>query len=147
VLQFDYAGIELFISFLAKDASIPQMLNHPDYQAVCRHARLFSTEISARDIENALHELPSPFYGTNDLSTRIPRILKFLDILHEKQESWIGTINSTLGGLFSAEELDITIYPIIGYEMGIGLNNAVCLNCNFEPYLNEPEEFLFFYHS
>lgn len=28
--------------------------------------------------------------------------------------------------------------------MGIGLNGAACLNCNFETYLHEPTEFLFF---
>jgi hypothetical protein len=38
----------------------------------------------------------------------------------------------------------VAIYPIIGYDMGIVLDNAVCLNVNWLPYWREPEEILYY---
>lgn len=53
-------------------------------------------------------------------------------------------IEVELRTLFLDEKLNITIYPILGYDMGIGLDGSVCMNLNCPTYLSEPLEFLFY---
>ena len=100
--------------------------------------------ITAQDVENARLGYPSPFYGLKNLPARLPRIQAFLDELRSNAGNWLATVENVLAGLFPDESLDICVFPIIGYDMGIGLDGAVCMNCNHVPYLDEPLEFLFY---
>jgi hypothetical protein len=67
-----------------------------------------------------------------------------LGVIQQHEAAWITAIESVLHRLFPAEAQPITIYPILGYDMGIGLNGVVCMNCNHKAYLDEPAEFLFY---
>lgn len=143
-MQFDFTGAELFLAYWEGQASLQQVLDHPAYQTVCQHARLFSTGLLPQDIENALHGIPSLFYGLEGLTKRVARIRTLLEFIHAHEVSWVATASKALLELFPGENLHITVFPIIGYDMGIGLDGAVCLNCNHEAYLAEPFEFLFY---
>lgn len=143
-MKFDFTGAEQFLACLGGEVSIGQVLDHPAYQVVTRHAGLFASGITAQDVENALNGKPSPFYGLADLSENLPRIHRLLQTIREHEAAWVATVEATLAGLFPGMVPQITIYPLIGYDVGIGLNDAVCLNCNTLAYLDEPMEFLFF---
>jgi hypothetical protein len=143
-MQFDFTGAEQFLDYLAGKVSVRQILDHPAYQTVCRHAELFSMGVTQEDIENALRGRVSSFYGTESLFDNLSRIQTLLTVIREQETTWVATVESVLRGLFPGEDMQITIYPIIGYDMGIGLNGAVCLNCNTKAYLDQPVEFLFF---
>lgn len=143
-MKIDYSGAELFLACWRGEASLQQVLDHPAYRTVSQHAQLFSDGITARDIENAIRGNPSPFYGLDGLSTHLDQIQALLRTILRNEKSWVATVNSTLSRLLPGEILNITIYPIIGYDMGIGLNGVVCMNCNCESYLAEPYEFLFY---
>ena len=143
-MEFDFTGAELFLAYWAGQASLQQVLDHPAYRNVCRHAQCFSAGISAQDIVTAIHEKPSPFYGLEGLSGNLKRIRTLIEIIRKNELSWIAIVKNVLLELFPEENMHITVYPIIGYDMGIGLNEVVCMNCNCESYLVEPYEFLFF---
>jgi hypothetical protein len=158
-IQFDFSGVDLFLAYLNGHAALEEVLEHPAYQAVRLHMERFSNLLSARerggqppvpagftaeDVEKALKGKRSPFHGLEGLEAKLPGIKAFLKLLWERSPEWSETIQQTLAGLLPEETGEITVYPILGYDMGIGLNGAACLNLNCEAYLDEPEEFLFY---
>jgi len=65
--------------------------------------------------------------------------------LQARQEEWPALARLELKHLLPDACLDdIVVYPIIGYDMGIGQGNAICMNLNTPQYLAEPFEFLYF---
>jgi hypothetical protein len=143
-MHFDFTGAEIFQDYLAGLASAEQVLDHPAYRRVSSHARFFADGITSQDVELARKGKPSPFFGLQKLPSRIEAIQHLLEVLHREAETWLEDARTALAELFPHEDLDIPVYPIIGYDMGIGLDGAVCLNCNHAPYLEHPGEFLFF---
>ena len=143
-INFNFSGAEIFLSHLRGQIEIGRVLEHPAYQTVARHAQMFGNGICAQDVMNALNGRLSPFYGLDGLSENLTRILSLLEFLHQHATDWATAIETELQGLLPNENLDITIYPIIGYDMGVGLNSAVCMNLNCAAYINEPLEFLFY---
>ena len=143
-MRFDFTGVELFLAYWAGQVSAAQVLEHPAYRRVRLHAKLFSGGITPQELDDAVHGRPSPFYGLADLSERLEAVQRLLDILRREQNAWLETVEAALVRLFPGENLDIPVYPILGYDMGIGLDGAACLNCNHAAYLEQPEEFFFF---
>jgi hypothetical protein len=143
-MQIDLSGAELFLDYWAGRASARQVLEHPAYQAVCLHARRYAGGISIRDLEEAVQGRPSAFYGLADLPSRLPQVQALLATIRRQQAAWVESARSTLAALFPDEDTDIMVYPIVGYDMGIGLAGVACLNCNCPAYLADPAEFLFY---
>ncbi|HSQ18222.1 MAG TPA: hypothetical protein VLM83_11020 [Anaerolineales bacterium] len=143
-MQFDFSGAQQFLAYLNGQAPLRHVLNHPAYKIVSRHAQMFWGGITAQDVENALAGKPSPFYGLERLRDNLPRITALLDLLDTRQAEWCATIEAELLYLFPGKSLNITIYPILGYDMGIGLDGLVCMNLNCAAYLDAPLEFLFY---
>jgi hypothetical protein len=143
-MHIDFSGAELFLDLLAGRATAHDVLQHPAYQAVAHHARLYSIGISEQVLERALQGQDSPFYGLDGVADHLAGIQTLLETIRMEHDSWVRIAQGTLSRLLPEADLNIAIYPIIGYDMGIGLNGAVCMNCNHSPYLSEPREFLFF---
>lgn len=143
-MKFDYTGAELFMAFLGGNATAREVLAHPAYMTIARHAKFCSNEISERDLEDALMGRPSALFGLEHLPDNLERIESLLSHIRQNEASWTGKIETALGFLFPGEDLNITVYPAIGYDMGIGMDGTVCMNCNCETYLKHPLEFLFY---
>lgn len=143
-MQFDFGGAQQFLAYLDGQILLGQVLDHPSYKTVSRHAQMFGAGMTTQDVGNALVGKPSPFYGTESLKDNLPRITALLNLLDERQSEWCAIMKAELANSFPNENLSITIYPILGYDMGIGLNGAVCMNLNCAAYLGAPMEFLFY---
>jgi hypothetical protein len=143
-MRFDFSAVELFLACREGRLSADDLLVHPAYQAVRRHAELFGQGLRPGDIDAALTGRPSPFYGLDHLTERLPRVLALVRTIRTHEQEWTAAAEAALRHLFPAEKLDITVYPTIGYDMGIGLSGVVCLNCNYEGFLADPGEFLYF---
>jgi hypothetical protein len=143
-MKFDFSAADLFLDFVSGGVKINAVLDHPAYQAVLHHADLFSSGIVADDIERALRGERTAFYGLDKFFDRNDRIIGLLKTIRKNSNSWSTALNNQLSQLFPGTDLNITIYPIIGYDMGIGLDGVVCMNVNTLSYLNEPYEFLFY---
>ena len=143
-MYFDFTGAEQFLSYLAGDIPLAQVLTHPAYQTVWQHARQFGTRLTAQNVVAALAGQPSSFYGLNAVSANLPRIQALLATLRAQATAWSITAAAELHALWPEADLDFPIYPIIGYDMGIGLQGAVCMNCNCPAYLDDPSEMLYY---
>ncbi len=143
-MHIDLSGAELFLAYLAGRVAASDVLQHPAYATVAEHARRYSDGLSSRDLDDALQQRQSRFYGLNDLPARLPAVQALMETIDTEQASWMDIAQSALLRLLPKSDLDIVIYPIIGHDMGIGLHGAVCMNCNHAPYLAGPREFLFF---
>ncbi len=143
-MHIDVSGAALFLDYLAGRATAHDVLQHPAYRTVAQHARRYSTGIAEGDLERALRGQDSPFYGVDGLPERLGDIQALLETIRTEQDSWVQIVQVTLSRLLPEADLNIAIYPIIGYDMGIGLDGAVCMNCNHSSYLADPREFLFF---
>ncbi|MAT41819.1 MAG: hypothetical protein CL609_05720 [Anaerolineaceae bacterium] len=141
-MYFDLSGAELFLAYLEGKTSEKDIFEHPAYQIVLKHAEKFSSALTDNDINNALQGKQSNFYGLNNVAKNTMRIKAFLETLRSNQNAWSDIVHEALLDFFPDENLKIPIYPIIGYDKGIGFNGAVCLNLNCVSYLNEPFEFL-----
>jgi hypothetical protein len=144
-MKFDFTGAELFLSFLSEESSLNQIFEHPAYQIIRQHAQKYSHGLEPGDISLALADEPSSFYGLEDLMQNLPQIKKLLAKIRTNATDWLDLAQNSLCRIFPEEATsNIVIYPIIGYDMGIGLKDAVCMNLNWRPYLNQPEEFLYY---
>lgn len=143
-MRFDFSCVKQFLAYMNGQTPLGQVLDHPAYKTVFLHAQMFGGGITIQDVENALIGKPSPFYGTERLRDNLPRITALLDFLDDHQTKWCATIEAELRYLFPGESLNITIYPILGYDMGIGMDGLVCMNLNCPAYLDAPLEFLFY---
>lgn len=144
-MKISFSGAELFISYLDEKVTLDEVMEHESYKAVFSHGEHFNNRLTKQDIENALKGQSTPFYGLENLFENLPRIKKLIKKIEKNQLQWLKDVSDVFSSLLPAEDLThITIYPIIGYDAGIGLENAVCMNLNWNQYLNDPHEFLYF---
>jgi hypothetical protein len=143
-IRFNFCGAEIFLSHLRGQIAVRQVLEHPAYQTVARHAQMFGNGICAQDVVDAIAGRPSPFFGLDELSKNLSRVITLMDDIRQHEMDWVAAIEGELHNLLPDENLEITIFPILGYDMGIGLNGAVCMNLNCNAYLGDSREFLFY---
>lgn len=141
-MQLDLGGIESFYAFIDGSIDEQKLLEYPAYQTVFKHGQNFGREMSPGDIKKALRGEQSPFYGLHNLEENKQRIEETLKKVSEESTTWFAEIKDVLAGFFPRFTLDqLTVYPIIGYDVGIGLDNNICLNINEPLYLNDHREF------
>ncbi len=106
------------------------------YSAIQTHKDLTGNKFEIKQIEKALLGVDDSGYGLKNLDSNVELIKE----LHEKLAedlSWIDEIKDVLCDYFVCHTLeDIYICPVIGYDMGIGVENTVAINLNTELYLN-----------
>ncbi|MDP3487608.1 MAG: hypothetical protein Q8S19_06720, partial [Bacillota bacterium] len=138
------SAVELFLSYLAGENKAEEVLAHPAYVAVNAHAKLIhGREYNPHDLDQAVAGADSPFFGLRDVRERLPQIQSVLEHIHINRTTWESLIETQLAKFVPDRLLrDITIYPTIGYDVGIGLNGTVSMNINWPWYFSAPQEFL-----
>jgi hypothetical protein len=144
-MLFDFSGADVMLAYLRGEATADEVLAHPAYRAVQRHSAHYGPGVTPEDLDTAKAGRTSPFYGLDHLEERIARSESTLAVVRQRASRWVGEAKQALGRVLPAETTDtITIYPIIGYDAGVGLDEAVCMNVSYSGYTEEPEEFLYF---
>ncbi len=144
-MQIDFSAAELALEYLDGKVQSQELLAHPAYQVVCRHAARYGEGIDANDLKLARQGLESRFYGLQKVDEHRAAIQQLLTSIRANQGIWLEQACQQLTLIGGESELEkICIYPIIGYDMGIGLENTACLNCNTSTYLQNPQEFLYY---
>ncbi len=72
----------------------------------------------------------------------IERIKTLYKTFKTQEKEWLKEVKMYVGELFSDPDYAITIYPVIGYDQGIGLNRNVCINLNSEICLRDYRELI-----
>lgn len=144
MMRFDFGGADIFLAYLAGDGNLQDILSHPAYQAVAEHAlRYGGNMIDEQSIREGLAGRDSAFYGLSSVQENLPYIRALRAYLVEVAPLWQELAVSELRQLFPDEPCDdIIIYPIIGYDAGIGLSRKVCMSLNLRLYQYCPREFL-----
>lgn len=110
------------------------------FKAIKAHQDLTNSEFSLLALKQALEGEDDRGYGLKGLQTNIPKI----KVLYEKLAAdfgWIDWVEKELLNYFSTHYLEnIYISPVIGYDAGIGINDTVCVNLNFKPFLDNYKE-------
>lgn len=139
------SGARLFLAFLDGQISSSELMSHPAYQAVASHCLQYGDGMVPDDLDRSLRGEPSPFYGLKTVRENLPLTLTLLADIERNGEAWCREADAALRTLLPDEPLDeIVVYPIIGYDMGIGHRGVVCMNANSPAYWDRPEEFLYY---
>lgn len=143
-MRFDFSAVDLFLDYLAGRHSVDEVLNHPAYATVREHARHFGgVELAPEHVEQGLSGLPSPLYGLGTVRDSLDKIRNLREYLPHTAETWSTLAGKELRSLLPQADTDsIVVYPIIGYDAGIGLSDKVCMNLAYPPYRDTPTEFL-----
>ncbi len=147
-MRVDLSAAELFARYVSGGgglAAATALLDHTAYQAVSKHAEAcYGVRLSGEHIQDALQGDASPFFGLRRVHENMPRIFEVLRLTGERADSWLDDAMASLSAIAPGVDLSgITVYPIVGYDAGIGLFGAVCLNLNWSVYLDRPEEMLY----
>ncbi len=143
-MRFDYSAVEIFLDYAHNKAELEEVMEHPAYQAIKCHADTFDKELSLEEIEKAVDGEVSNFYGLRNLHKRKQYLKKVLNYIRENEQRWTDIIEIELDSVIPREDKnDLVIYPVLGYDVGIGIDNCICLNLNSDLYLNDPQEFLY----
>ena len=144
-MRIDLSAVRLFAKYFSGSISSNELLSHPAYQTVLEHATLFGGGFCAADIDSALAGRSSPFPGLGSIGTRYEQVLSLAGEIERCGDIWVADAEREIRDLLPAETLDdIVVYPIVGYDIGIGLNGRVAMNLNQRKYLEEPNEFLYY---
>jgi len=138
-------AVELFLAYLAGTVKAADVLAHPAYVAVRLHSRLaWGRELRADDLDRAVAGQESPFFGLRDVRDNTGRIRDFVALARSQERQWVQDVYSQLAPVTSRADLALTkVYPIVGYDAGIGLSGLACLNINWPIYLGRPHEFVY----
>ena len=124
-MKISFSGAELFISYLDEKATLDEVIEHESYKAVFSHGEHFNNRLTKQDIENALKGQSTPFYGLENLFENLPRIKNLVKKIEKNQLQQLKDVSEVFSSLLPEEDLTtITIYPIIGYDAGIGLEGG-----------------------
>ncbi len=144
-MRIDGSGAERFLDYLDGRVDAAAVLAHPAYQAVVAHAARAGETIGPAELDAARAGAPSPFYGLMHTTERLPAIRALLAALPAQAPPWLAEAAEALHALAPGAGLDtLAVYPIVGYDMGIGLQDTVCLNLNCAAYLADPAEVWYF---
>lgn len=143
-MRFDFAGADCFLLYLKGQANIKEVIAHPAYKTILSHADKYGNHITISDIERAVQGEMNGFYAMQNVYKNMDRIVMFMEIIKKHQRDWLDAIQHAIHRIFPQENLEaIVIYPIIGYDAGIGMDECICMNLNWwQKYFETPYEFL-----
>ena len=143
-MKFDFTGAHIFLAYLEGNGSVEEVLSHPAYRVVCHHADHWGgAVIDEKALLDGLEGKDSPFYGLSNTHQNIQAIEALLEHVQQHADHWSRSASDELKRLLPREDVEsITVYPIIGYDVGIGLSDSVCMSLNSSFYQKNPQEFL-----
>lgn len=143
-MKLSLEAARLFLDYLKGNEGLDDVLRHPAYQAVFSHSRQLRQELSERDIRLAVAGNPSGYYGLENVRDNLGLIQRQLNYIEANSFGWLPQMEKALARVFpSRDASEINIYPILGYDVGIGHKGCVCMNVNLPFYNQVPQEFFY----
>lgn len=142
-MEIDHSGAELFLSYVDNEASIDEVWNHDAYKIIREHADKLRGGLEKEQIERAVDGGESDYYGVSDIDENREKIEDLMDVIRENEKIWLDKIEAELDRVVQDENKDITIYPVFGFDIGIGLEDGVCINLNEQLFFDDPCHFIY----
>lgn len=145
MLRITLEAADLFISYLEGKAGLSEVFNHRAYQTVFSHSRLFGEGVTEEDVALAISGKPAKFPGLGGLDVNMVPIRSLMATIAENKEAWALAAYHAVARVVEPRLLEeIWVYPMFGYDLGIGHRGAVCINLNERLYTENHAEFLYF---
>lgn len=142
-MKVDYSYIETFLGAINNKADIHDLNDNIGFQTIMYHASETGNEFGLEDIVRAITDTSDDVYGLRNLSTNIERIETLYRKLMSQEKEWLIEVETYISKLFNGKNHKVTtIYPVIGYDIGIGINKNVCVNLNSEICLKDYRELI-----
>lgn len=153
MLHISLEAAELFLSCFDGQASLSEVLRHRAYKTIFNHFELFGSamgsamggRLTEEDVARAMSGQSSKFKGLERLRENMPRIKRLMATIESSRHEWAERAYRAVASVVEPRFLgDIWVYPVLGYDLGIGLKGAVCMNLNANLYMEHHMEFLYF---
>ena len=142
-MKIDYSYIETFFKIMDKKTDISELESNGGFKTIITHAQETGNDFSLKDIENAIKDINDEAYGLRNLLKNVERIKALYKTLKTQEKEWLKEVKIHVEKLFNDIDYEVTIiYPVIGYDIGIGLNRNVCVNLNSEIFLKDYRELI-----
>ena len=139
----DTEYIDIFQNHLAGHAQLEELATCRGMQAIQKHATQTSNVFEIAQIKDALKGAEYAGYGLRNLKQNLQSILDFVGQLPLIWPELIEVVEREVKRLFPSCDLSQTILcPVIGYDIGIGVNQTICLNLNNTLFLEDSDEFI-----
>lgn len=140
-MKFDYSYLKDFFEFNAE-----QLEKNIGFKAIKKHSYITGNSFTIKDIDDAVHNLScNTAYGLIDLKENLEKIQSLWNILTLYESEWIDEITRYIELVFGSkvvEGIPILVFPVVGYDIGIGMDNIICFNLNSELFLTNHREVL-----
>jgi len=143
IIEIDFSAAELFLSYMDNKVNIDEVWDHDAYKIIRKHAEKLRGGLKKEQIVRAVRGEKSGYYGVSDVKEDRENIEELMDFIKEKEDSWLKVMETELNRVVPHEDWDITIYPVFGYDIGIGLEDGVCVNLNEWLFFKDPRQFLY----
>ncbi|NIQ04853.1 MAG: hypothetical protein GWO20_03695 [Candidatus Korarchaeota archaeon] len=143
-MNIDFSAVEVFLSYMQGKSSLDDVWKHSAYKIIRQHAEKFRGGLSKEQVKMALNGEKRRYYGVGDLKENIDEVKHLMEVIQANEEAWQAIIVQELDRVVPDEKKDdITIYPVFGYDIGIGLEQGVCINLNENIFFDNPRQFLY----
>ncbi|MFW6017101.1 MAG: hypothetical protein ACOCRK_11735 [bacterium] len=140
-MKINYSYVDVVLEIIDGKRDIYKLKNNIGFQTLIYHAHLTGNDFNLKKVEHALKDVSDDGYGLKSLYTNLKKIKVLYQKLKIKEKEWLKEVKDNVARLFNDIDYElITIYPVIGYDIGIGLNGNVCVNLNSEICLKDYRE-------
>ncbi len=139
-MKVNYTYVETVLNGIENKTRLHDLENNIGYQIIRKHADITGNNFGLVDIKNAIDGISDKAYGLRYLQSNTQRIIDLYRSFKLHEKVWIEDVKEQLSKFFDKEDYEITIYPVIGYDIGIGIDETVCVNFNSEICLNDYKE-------
>ncbi len=142
-MKVDFSYIDTILKVIENKTDLRELECNVGYQTIRQHANITGNEFSLVDIKNAIDGVSDKAYGLRNLMSNVQKIKDLYKLIKLNEREWLGEVEMHVANLINYKDYDVTtIYPVIGYDIGIGINKTVCVNLNSEICLNDFKELI-----
>lgn len=142
-MKVDYSYIDTFLKVIDGTTDIKELANNVGFQTIISHAKVTGNDFDLKTIDEAVKGINNKAYGLTNVIKNVDAIKDVYRDLRFHEKEWIEEIEAYTRKLFYDIKNDsIIVYPVIGYDIGIGINNIVCVNLNSEICLRDCRELI-----
>ncbi|QOR36424.1 hypothetical protein IMX26_06335 [Clostridium sp. 'deep sea'] len=130
-MKFDFSYVDIVLKAAANEGDINEITSTIAYDTIQKHVKMTGSKFNVNMLIDALNGATNAGYGLRNLSQNLNDIKKIVAQLKTKTNEWQTIISKEVTNIFKNCNLSQTIIcPVIGYDIGIGIDNVVCINLN-----------------
>ncbi len=140
-MKFDFSYLDHFFAVLDQGQDINLIADTMGYQTIQKHVRLTGSEFSLENLKRSVKGHDNAGYGLRNLPQNVAKIRELANNLKSRTAEWQAVIEKNVGDVFKDyNSTNTVVCPVIGYDIGIGLDDVSCINLNSQICLEDIRE-------